>query len=425
MFKTFKVYSGVVFLLTLAGNLVLAQPLPTNEWVNFLSSNTTLDGSPVPVGAVVNAYDPDGVWCGTFTVHTTGEYGFLIVYRDDVSTTAVDEGASPGDTITFYINGHLALPLDPDAPVWTANGDIIQLNLEGHSNYDPIITSAADTTATEDQFYSYTVTATDIDGDTLTYSLTTQPSWLSIDSATGVISGIPTNDDTGDTVVSVSVADVHGGQDTHTYTLHVLNTNDPPVISGFPDSVVFRSDSAVTLNLNDYVTDVDDPDSTLHWLVSGNNSVIVTINDILNVAVLSSPLSWTGFETLIFNVTDDSSAGDSDTLLVHVTASLGVNSEQGFDIPIFYSLSQNYPNPFNPVTRFRYQIPETVHVSLNVFNVFGQQVRTLVDARREAGYYSVYWDGRNDKGEKLTSGVYFSRIKAGKFTKTRKMIILR
>ena len=94
-------------------------------------------------------------------------------------------------------------------------------------------------------------------------------------------------------------------------------------------------------------------------------------------------------------------------------------------VPEAYSLSQNYPNPFNPVTRLRYQLPETGNVSLNVFNVFGQQVRTLVNTRMEAGYHSVYWDGRNDRGEKVTSGVYFSRMKAGKFVKTRKMIILR
>ena len=63
-----------VLLMTLLSSWVTAQPPPTNEWVNFLSANTTLDVSPIPVGAVVDAYDPDGVWCGTFTVHTAGEY---------------------------------------------------------------------------------------------------------------------------------------------------------------------------------------------------------------------------------------------------------------------------------------------------------------------------------------------------------------
>lgn len=211
-----------VLLMTLLSSWVTAQPPPTNEWVNFLSANTTLDGSPIPVGAVVDAYDPDGVWCGTFTVHTAGEYGFLLVYRDDTTTPDVDEGASPGDTITFYINGHFAIPLGPGAPVWTSNGDVLQLDLEGLSNYSPVITSEPDTIAYVDSLYTYPVTASDIDRDSLNYRLIEAAYWLSIDIATGLIRGIPSLDDVGYTTVAVEVADSKGGTDSQTYTLNVL-----------------------------------------------------------------------------------------------------------------------------------------------------------------------------------------------------------
>ena len=168
-----KIKHYLISTLSLAVNfsLIFAQPTPTNEWVNFYSSNTTFDGSPIPVGAVVNAYDPDGVWCGSFTVTTQGQYGFLMVYRDDATTSNIDEGAEPGDTITFYINDHLALKLGPTDPLWTTNGDIVEVDLEGHSNYDPIIITTADTTTVEDDLYSYAVIATDVDMDTLVYSL--------------------------------------------------------------------------------------------------------------------------------------------------------------------------------------------------------------------------------------------------------------
>ncbi|MBC7225106.1 MAG: hypothetical protein H5T59_12680, partial [Anaerolineae bacterium] len=77
---------------------------PTNEWVNFYGVASYFGGLPVPVGAVVEAYDPHGVLCGQFVVHTPGQYGVMPVYRDDPGTPA-DEGADPGDTISFTING--------------------------------------------------------------------------------------------------------------------------------------------------------------------------------------------------------------------------------------------------------------------------------------------------------------------------------
>ncbi|MCH8012348.1 MAG: hypothetical protein IIA61_10440 [Candidatus Marinimicrobia bacterium] len=102
-------------------------------------------------------------------------------------------------------------------------------------------------------------------------------------------------------IVSVVAMDPGGLSDTTEIVITVTSVNDLPVISNFPDSVIFRADSSVILDLNEYVSDVDGPDSTLQWSVSGNDSVIVSINDTTNVALLSSPLSWSGYETLIFN----------------------------------------------------------------------------------------------------------------------------
>jgi len=101
---------------------------PTNEYVDFYSLNTLFDGDPVPVCAKIIARDPDGVLCGSYTVGTEGGYGLIHVYRDDIMTPSVDEGASPGDKITFYVNDNLATIISGD-PTWTANGDQIQLDL--------------------------------------------------------------------------------------------------------------------------------------------------------------------------------------------------------------------------------------------------------------------------------------------------------
>ncbi|MFZ5519234.1 MAG: S8 family serine peptidase [Candidatus Zhuqueibacterota bacterium] len=93
--------------------------------------------------------------------------------------------------------------------------------------------------------------------------------------------------------------------------------------------------------------------------------------------------------------------------------------------PANYSLSQNYPNPFNHTTSFKFQIPTSQYVLIEVYNVLGRKLRTLVDERREAGYYTVSWDGVDDQGMNVVSGVYFYHISANGFHMTHKMVVVR
>lgn len=94
-------------------------------------------------------------------------------------------------------------------------------------------------------------------------------------------------------------------------------------------------------------------------------------------------------------------------------------------VPIVFSLSQNYPNPVARLTTIQYGLPKETLVDLRVFNVAGQQVRTLINEKQEPGYYKVTWDLRGVSGEHLPNGVYFYRIKAGDFIRTKKMVILK
>ena len=103
--------------------------VPTNSWMNFYGLECTLDGQPLPAGTVITVRDPEGILCGEFRVTQAGRYGVMPVYRDDPSTQ-VDEGALPGDSLHFYINGVLATVTGPDEPVWTAMGDLKQVNLQ-------------------------------------------------------------------------------------------------------------------------------------------------------------------------------------------------------------------------------------------------------------------------------------------------------
>jgi len=90
-----------------------------------------------------------------------------------------------------------------------------------------------------------------------------------------------------------------------------------------------------------------------------------------------------------------------------------------------YSLAQNYPNPFNPVTTIKYSLKAPGRVSLRIYNVTGQLVRTLVDGNVDEGEFSVKWYGGNEVGQKVSSGVYFYKLIVNDFTKTRKMVLLK
>ncbi|MDZ7344017.1 MAG: Ig-like domain-containing protein, partial [candidate division KSB1 bacterium] len=93
--------------------------------------------------------------------------------------------------------------------------------------------------------------------------------------------------------------------------------------------------------------------------------------------------------------------------------------------PAQFALSDNYPNPFNPLTTIRYELPSAERVALIIYNSLGQEVRRLVDEQRPVGYHVVTWDGRNNDGRLVGSGIYFYRLVAGKFIETRKMTLLR
>ncbi|MFQ6114226.1 MAG: T9SS type A sorting domain-containing protein, partial [bacterium] len=96
-------------------------------------------------------------------------------------------------------------------------------------------------------------------------------------------------------------------------------------------------------------------------------------------------------------------------------------------LPEQFELCQNYPNPFNPQTTIEYQLPHPGHIILRIFNLLGQEIKTLVDEGQTAGNYSVVWDGKDNFGKGVTSGVYFYQltVKGGPVKKTRILLLLR
>jgi len=93
--------------------------------------------------------------------------------------------------------------------------------------------------------------------------------------------------------------------------------------------------------------------------------------------------------------------------------------------PSEFTLSQSYPNPFNQTTRIQFKLANSGHVALTLHDVLGRKVRTIVSEYLSAGNKSVFWDGKNDSGKGVASGVYFYRIQVGNFSDTKKLVLLK
>ncbi len=112
--------------------------------------------------------------------------------------------------------------------------------------------------------------------------------------------------------------------------------------------------------------------------------------------------------------------------VMDLTVSIGDEGERS-GLPMSYGLSQNYPNPFNPRTTIAYEIPEgrTESIALKVYDLRGRLVKILDSGDRTPGVYSITWDGRNDQGRSVSSGIYLYRLNAGNWEKTGKMVLLK
>lgn len=116
------------------------------------------------------------------------------------------------------------------------------------------------------------------------------------------------------------------------------------------------------------------------------------------------------------------------TFLANVEDWFGVTSVDqkiGDNLPTTFALRNNYPNPFNPTTSIVYDLPKTSRVELSIYNVLGQKIRTLINGNKSAGRYLATWDGRDDAGIPVTSGVYFYKIMAGDFIQSHKMMLVK
>ncbi|OGC77685.1 MAG: hypothetical protein A2Z27_00980 [candidate division Zixibacteria bacterium RBG_16_50_21] len=144
-----------------------------------------------------------------------------------------------------------------------------------------------------------------------------------------------------------------------------------------------------------------------------------SLADLDSGATRTEEFALFGYDSTL--VTTDSLAN-----LINGTATaVRERNSQTAQLPKSFELNQNFPNPFNANTQIRFAVPKASHVRLDVFDILGRKVKTLVNENLTAGYKQVIWDGTNQNGDEVASGVYFYRIKSVDFATTKKMVLLK
>jgi hypothetical protein len=178
-------------------------------------------------------------------------------------------------------------------------------------------------------------------------------------------------------------------------------------------------DTTIRLDRDYYATDVD-----------GNLMYAVAPQD-MAVFDMTGPyprLLDTGGRGGYFITASGGIAAVSDSFGIHIFDLRNIQTDVQVDAPELpdgFLLSQNFPNPFNPSTTIRYALPRRATVRLTIYNLLGQQIRTLVDADMSAGQHTVEWDGIDGYGHAVATGLYFYRLEAGPNVETRKMLLLK
>jgi len=457
-------------------------------------------------------------------------YPLSIIARDDLGNPAGGQNIP----ITFALTGDQGILLDQLAytdengiasarlqlqqatgseyKVWAINnsyaGSPLEFRATGVINKFPQYNNISDYTIEENQPLSFSVNATDGDGDAVTYGIRNLPAGALFDSTDSKqFTWTPTSTQAGVYTVHFMAWDNMGGFDDEPVTITVENVNRQPQIINYEPiayQVVGHLSIGEIFRFMVQVTDADGDIPEFRWyndnlLVStknyydckvaeqsiGGHVIKVEISDgystvehdwALSIKVpveLASfsgnvverkgiELSWettveannagfnifrksskdTEYEKINFhlikpNETKEYSYFDKDVKVgeyyKYKLEDVSLTGERVMHDPIEvfvvkpekYDLAQNYPNPFNSITHIRYQMPEQNHVSIRIYNLLGQQVITLADEIKEAGYHTLMWDGIDKHGNLVGSGIYYYRIVSGSFSQTKKMVLLK
>lgn len=356
---------------------------------------------------IVVAYtvnDPDLGQTATFSVETKPEAATFDAAKKELTwiTTQSDSGAHK-----FIVKA--------DDSKGGVTFDTLTVNVSNVNRAPEFTVEAKDTLLFAGDAYTFTYKATDVDEDAITYALLEAPDSMKIDTATGVVTWNVLAADEGKMFnLVVEATDAFGLKDTSATAKLNVNMNVAPVFTKdvYADSAYVGSEFwADSVEINVAATDanmgiVAGETLTFSFLdpTTAQGSTITKLTDTTAVVKWKAGSITGGMNVFFDVVVSDGELKDTARVQIKV---LDYTDIDDTETPEEYSLNQNYPNPFNPTTKVKFGIPFESDVKVVIYNILGQQVKTLVNEVMEAGFHTVTFDASN-----MPSGVYIYRIKA-------------
>jgi hypothetical protein len=175
-----------------------------------------------------------------------------------------------------------------------------------------------------------------------------------------------------------------------------------------------NSDGNMTLKIDNINLKKNNGDFSIEC----DSSLSIAAGEAIDIPVKFQPCSpGKKIDTLIIESNDSNQKRKMIILKGKAIAESSNPGSLADDNPEEFALAQNYPNPFNSSTTFKFQIPETRRINITIYSITGQKIKSLSNKTRSPGYYEVRWNGTNEFGQKVSSGLYLARMRAGNFAK--------
>jgi len=318
---------------------------------------------------------------------------------------------------------------------------IIAYDAEGNSGSDssgtflinrpPEIATPSDTTIFEDLPFNFLVVVNKVDkGDSITFYDDTP--LFEINRKTGQISFTATNEHVGGHKVTLWVTDGLDS-DTADFVLTILNVNDPPL----PFNLLSPWNNTIVDTLNPTLiwqetSDQDIGDSLYYnvWLSKDSlfSSLIFKYKVSEAKCTIKEGLNKkTQYFWKVSAVDGDSAVTSCNKTFAFLTSetATGVAQDGSILAPKDFALYQNYPNPFNPTTSIPFDLPKSCNVLIEIYNINGQKIRTLVNGRKQAGWHNIEFIAKDETGVELPSGIYFYIMRAGDYINAKKFTLIK
>ena len=310
----------------------------------------------------------------------------------------------------------------------------------------PVLSTISDITISEDSTTLVVASATDPDGDPLSYSATADTSAIEFQVSNDTVTVKPLINWNGTSVVTIAVTDGFTSA-SQAFTLTVTAAPDPPGAFAWTDptsendSIVVTSSNGNDNFLIGWESSVDpDGDAVTYKLAISHPPHSVP-------GIMTQPFSSTSrsfafaefiglwpsslqminrlnykFNVYAYSGSDSTEVTGTRQLFVERSGDLNTES---IGIPNSFVLHPNYPNPFNPETQIRFEMPYAGNVDLSIYNLLGMKVKTLYAGQKSAGVFEFKWDGKNDHNQSVSGGVYIYKLQGGQQMQMRKMILLK